>query len=313
MLHRPKERTFYFIGVTTSKSSIMKIFPYWVKALNIPDTKIEGYDIEVHGPKEKYREIVSHIKNNDLAVGGLVTTHKIDIIKTASDLFDHFDYYAEIFEEISSISKRDGQLWGHAKDPITVGFALQDFLPKNYWIDHPEAKVFIMGAGGSGLSLSSYLLQKDHGDNIPSKIIISNRSPGNLEHTEDVHKKLGRTTEVEYVQVGKPKTNEDIISELPEGSLIVNATGMGKDRPGSPVSDSVIFPENSYVWEFNYRGALDFYHQALSQKERQNLHVEDGWQYFIHGWTQVIAEVFHMDISKDKLKELSNLAGEVAR
>jgi hypothetical protein len=25
--------------------------------------------------------------------------------------------------------------------------------------------------------------------------------------------------------------------------------------------------------------------------------VENGWTYFIHGWTQVIAEVFHVDIA----------------
>jgi hypothetical protein len=27
-----------------------------------------------------------------------------------------------------------------------------------------------------------------------------------------------------------------------------------------------------------------------------NLQIEDGWTYFIHGWTRVIAEVFHLDI-----------------
>ena len=313
MLESPSEKTFYFIGVTTSKSSIMKIFPHWIKALSLPETIIKGYDIEVHGPREKYREIVQHIKNNELAIGGLVTTHKIDIVKAASDFFDHFDYYAKLFEEISSISKRDDGLWGHAKDPISVGLALQDFLPGNYWVDHPDAYVFIMGAGGSGLSLSAYLMNKDHGDNIPSKIIISNRSVGNLEHTREVHERLGRTTDVEYLQVGYPKTNDDVINDLPEGSLIVNATGMGKDRPGSPISDSVVFPKNSYIWEFNYRGSLEFFHQALAQKEKQNLHVEDGWRYFIHGWTQVIAEVFHIDITKNKLEELSEIATKVAR
>lgn len=26
------------------------------------------------------------------------------------------------------------------------------------------------------------------------------------------------------------------------------------------------------------------------------LHVRDGWFYFIHGWTRVMAEMFHVDI-----------------
>jgi shikimate dehydrogenase len=62
------------------------------------------------------------------------------------------------------------------------------------------------------------------------------------------------------------------------------------------------------VWELNYRGELTFMKQAIAQKESKNLHVEDGWKYFIHGWTQVISEVFHINISQDKLRKLSEIA-----
>jgi len=34
--------TMYFIGVTTGKSSIMKIFPAWAKALGLGDVEIKG-------------------------------------------------------------------------------------------------------------------------------------------------------------------------------------------------------------------------------------------------------------------------------
>jgi len=108
------------------------------------------------------------------------------------------------------------------------------------------------------------------------------------------------------------KTNDDVVKNLPQGSLIVNATGMGKDRPGSPISDDIIFPPNSYAWEFNYRGSIEFFHQAEKQKEKQNLHVEDGWIYFIHGWTQVIGEVFNIDITERDIAKLSEIA-RVAR
>jgi len=36
--------------------------------------------------------------------------------------------------------------------------------------------------------------------------------------------------------------------------------------------------------------------------------VEDGWTYFIHGWTQVIAEVFHIDIKGDALAACDRIA-----
>ena len=79
--------------------------------------------------------------------------------------------------------------------------------------------------------------------------------------------------------------------------MVINATGLGKDRPGSPLTDTARFPGKSVVWELNYRGELDFLKQARKQQLEQQLQVEDGWIYFIHGWTQVIAEVFHLEIT----------------
>ena len=77
---------------------------------------------------------------------------------------------------------------------------------------------------------------------------------------------------------------------------MINATGLGKDAPGSPLTDAARFPERAIVWDLNYRGDLVFLDQARAQEKRRSLQVEDGWTYFLHGWTQVIAEVFHIGI-----------------
>ena len=47
------------------------------------------------------------------------------------------------------------------------------------------------------------------------------------------------------------------------------------------------------------------------QRERR-LRIEDGWVYFIHGWTRVIAEVFHIEIptSGPEFERLSEIAAE---
>jgi shikimate 5-dehydrogenase len=94
--------------------------------------------------------------------------------------------------------------------------------------------------------------------------------------------------------------------------MVINATGLGKDRPGSPLTDSVEYPENGIAWDFNYRGDLIFLEQAKAQKESKTLSVEDGWVYFIHGWTRVIAEVFHIDIPTrgPEFENLSEIAAK---
>ena len=52
-------------------------------------------------------------------------------------------------------------------------------------------------------------------------------------------------------------------------------------------------------------------HQALEQKDDKNLYVEDGWEYFIHGWTQVIAEVFSIDVTGEAFRQFEGVANDI--
>ncbi|NLX70492.1 MAG: shikimate dehydrogenase [Clostridiales bacterium] len=299
--------TMYFIGVTTGSSSIMKLFPLWAKELGLDNAVLKGIDIEIHSDPSIYREVVEFIKKDELSLGALVTTHKIDIYNAARDMFEYLDPYAVKFGELSSISKKHGRLEGHAKDPISSGFAMQAFIPKNYWKDH-GGEVMIMGAGGSALAISSYLMREEHGDNVPSKIIITNRSKPRLDSAREKLDGMNPRVKMEYHLCSQPGQNDEVLKTLKPYSLIVNATGMGKDRPGSPLMDGSMFPPNSLVWELNYRGDLKFLHQANAQKRERNLHVEDGWIYFIYGWTLVIEEVFHIKIDPQTFGRLERIA-----
>ena len=312
MYTKADKPTMYFIGVTTGKSSIMHVFPEWAKYLGIGDCPIKGIDFKPHDEPEAYREAVKFIKNDELSQGALVTTHKIDLLKACRDLFDELDPHAEFMGEISSISKRDGKLVGHAKDPITSGFALDAFLPKNHWAN-TGAEALVLGAGGSSIAVTWHMMQKKHGANRPSKIIVTNRSLSRLKEIEDIHKQIDSGVPVEYHHCPKPEDNDRVMASLKPASVVMNATGLGKDGPGSPLTCNGIFPERGIAWDFNYRGDLVFLDQARAQERSRSLQVEDGWVYFVHGWTRVIAEVFHIDIptSGPVFDELCNIAARV--
>lgn len=310
-LEKAAQPTMYFIGVTTGASSIMNVFPKWADALGLKDTVMKGIDIAIHEKPEVYREVVSFIKNDPLSMGALVTTHKIDLYHAAKDLFDCLDPYALRFEELSSISKQHGKLCGHAKDPITCGMAMEEFIPQNYWKEHPEAGVFIIGAGGSAISMCSYYMRNAGKGNDPAKIVISNRSEPRLNSIREINSRMNPAgIPVEYCLSPIATDNDAVLAKMGRGSLVINATGLGKDRPGSPLSDAAVFPEDALVWEINYRGDLLFRHQAEAQATSRNLHVYDGWMYFIYGWTQVIAEVFHQEILGKKLKQMDQIAAK---
>lgn len=299
--------TIYFIGVTTGKSSIMKVFPKWAEYLGLENAVIKGIDFQPHSSAEAYREAVEFIKNDPLSRGALVTTHKIDLYRTCQDLFDYVDPYARQLGEVSSISKKDGMLCAHAKDPISSGLALQRFVPDGFWRDH-GGEVLLMGAGGSTLAMSVYFSQICKPGDRPSGITITNRSIPRLKTAEEILGKIDTDVKFSFRYNPDPGDNDRTLAEMPPYSLIVNATGLGKDAPGSPLTDEAVFPEGSLVWEINYRGDLLFARQAEKQEKAKNLHLELGWNYFIYGWTQVIAEVFHIDIDEKMVDELGKIA-----
>jgi shikimate dehydrogenase len=104
------------------------------------------------------------------------------------------------------------------------------------------------------------------------------------------------------------KALEEANRALVEQRLVINATGLGKDRPGSPITDAARFPERGIAWELNYRGDLRFQRQAEAQARERGLRVEDGWRYFIHGWSEVVAEAFHLELTPGLLDRLSEAA-----
>jgi shikimate 5-dehydrogenase len=286
----------------------MRVFPKWGKALGL-NAVIAGIDLPLHAPAEQYREVVDFLKNDPLSLGALVTTHKLDLFKACRDMFDYIDPYAEQLEEVSSLSKHEGKFAAHAKDPISSGLALEAFVPPKFWADH-GGEVLLLGAGGSSLAMSLYFSQEKFEDNAPGRITIANRSRPRLDSAKALLDRLDTGIEFRFVHGPSPEDNDALVAALPPYSLVVNATGLGKDAPGSPTTDAVSYPEGSLVWEINYRGNLVFMYQAQAQAKEKKLHVVDGWDYFIYGWTQVIAEVFHIDISGERLAELSKIAKE---
>lgn len=301
--------TMYFVGVTTGKSSIMRVFPKWADILGL-GAQIKGYDCPLHAPAEDYLAIVRHIKHDPLSMGALVTTHKIDLLHATHAEFEYLDPYAVLCDEISSISKRDGQLRGHAKDPITSGLSWEAFVAPGHW-GNTGGEVLCLGAGGSAVAISVYIASRPNPADRPKKFITVNRSAARLETLRAIHQQLNTDIEFEYILNEDPARNDAIMAQLPPGSMVINATGMGKDRPGSPLTDAAVWPKNGLVWELNYRGELDFMRQAERRAAQDNLTIEDGWVYFLHGWTQVIAEVFNVQLTPEIFAELDEAASEL--
>jgi shikimate 5-dehydrogenase len=266
-----------------------------------------GCDLPIHADRKEYRDLVERIKRDEHERGALITTHKIDLFEACRDLFDRIDENADLTGETSCLSKRDGLLWARATDPIAAGRSLGEFLPEDHW-RKTSAEVLCLGAGGSAIAITVNLIRLAANSDGPARITVVNRSPGRLEAMRAIHARLNPATEIDYIENVDPRVNDRLVRDLPPGSLVINATGMGKDTPGSPITDAAEFPGAGLVWELNYRGDLQFLQQAQRQKESGRLQVHDGWRYFIHGWATVIQEVFHLSLKEDQVSRLAALS-----
>ena len=303
----PAQQAIWFIGVTGSRSSINRVFPRWADVLGLDGTVLKPVDLPIDTPPESYRRVLFDMRDDPNCRGALVTTHKVRLLEAARDLFGDLDDDARLLGEVSCISKRDGRLIGSAKDPTSSGKALEAFIPPGHFAD-TGGHVLCLGAGGAGLAIAVHLLARTAAADRPARIVLVSRSGGRLADCREVLAEVGAADRVDFVQNADPSRNDEYLRLLPHGSLVINATGMGKDRPGSPITDGALFPEHGLVWELNYRGDLQFLQQARRQAGERSLCIEDGWRYFVHGWSVVIAEVFGLSIDREVLHRLSEEA-----
>ncbi|MBI3665428.1 MAG: shikimate dehydrogenase [Acidobacteria bacterium] len=287
-------RRMYFIGVTTGESSIHRIFPRWARLAGVEDAELVGADLPLGGPPAGYRAAVARVRDDPEAMGALVTTHKVPIFEYARDLFTDFDADAELLGEVSCIVRRGERLTGQAIDTLTAGLALRAILGETKFCGH----ALVMGAGGGGLAFACHLYREHQ----PAQVILTDISAERLAQVR------GRTP-AHCELVSGPEAHDRMIGELPPGSLIVNATGVGKDRPGSPITAAARFPVDTTAWDFNYRGELLFLDYARAQQIR----TIDGWEYFLHGWSQIMARVLGFDLTPELFAAMKKTAEMLRR
>lgn len=273
-------RRMYFIGVTTASSSIHAIFPRWAGLAGIDGAELVGLDVPPGSAPETYREAARRVRDDPDSWGALVTTHKAALYAHSRDLFTAFDADAKALREVSCIVCREGRMTGEAIDTLTSGLALRQVTGNGPF----QGQALIMGAGGAAVALAVHLARQHS----PARVIMTDVSAARIIEASEL-------APAECMLVDMPEDHDRILAAMPEGSLVVNATGMGKDRPGCPITAQARFPAGSMAWDFNYRGNLLFLEYAVAQ----GIRAVDGWEYFLHGWSQIMARVFSFDLTPE--------------
>jgi shikimate dehydrogenase len=274
----------WFLGVSTRGSVIHRALPRWGALLGRP-LRCRGVDLPLDAGPDDYLRFCDDLIASWDSVGAVVTTHKAALYRAARTRFTHLDALAEQTGEVNAIRRDRSGLRGWARDPVSVGRVADVLWPG------PGRDVVCLGGGGTAFALLSHLTRRRAH---PASITVCETSRPRLLELHRFVEALGSEGSVS-VRRGRPGQPWDAeVSAAGAGALIVNATGMGKDRSGSPVSDAVRFPDQAVIWELNYRGDLRFLRLADARAATHGLSVHDGWSLFCHGWAAALTPVLEL-------------------
>lgn len=265
-----------FVGVSTGESLVHDAMALWQPLLPV-EVDVRGVDIDLAADDETYRTLLRGLRDDPSVLGAVVTAHKVRLFQAGRAEFASLDPVAVACREVNAIRRGSDGLMGWARDPVSVGRVVDRIWPDS------QGEVVCLGSGGTAVALAHHLLST----RADVRVVCADPSPAAVEQLVRMapHRVTGH--------VGRGPWDQ-LVEGAPPRSLVVNATGMGKDRPGSPVTREARMPPSSVVWELNYRGDLPFLHQGREQAEQSRLNVHDGWQLFCHGWAAALSVVLGM-------------------
>ncbi|MFK3979776.1 shikimate dehydrogenase family protein [Micromonospora sp. NPDC050397] len=290
--------TLWFVGVSTGQSLINEAFPLWIADLGL-DLRLVGRDLPPDAPAPAYRALLTELRDSNHVLGAVVTSHKVAVLRAAGDLVDRLDPLAAECGEANALRRDPDGLAGFARDPISVGRVVDEIWPDG-------RDVVCLGAGGTAIALGRHLLTRTVA---PARLVFADPSPEAGRHLRSVLGPWAQARRVRLeVHVGAGPWNH-LVRSSPAGTLVVNATGLGKDRPGSPLSPTATFPPDAVVWELNYRGDLTMLRQAADSGE--GLVVHDGWRLFCHGWAAALGPILGLDDEAERAERFAVLAAHL--
>lgn len=292
-----------FLGVATEGSFIHDVFPAWADVLGI-DWALRGVDLPLTAGPAAYRSLLTALHTTTAIAGAVVTNHKLPVYASGKNLFVGTDLFATVAREVNAISSSHG-LRGYARDPLSLTLILPSVL------DPAPRRVVCFGAGGAATALLiAYATDADKSEfqrrllprvPRPHMSFIDANSDA-LAALQRVNRLCDLTEdEVELIHTSQGRAIDMALSATAPGDLVVNATGLGKQSPGSPLPDARRLTAGVTAWDLNYRGPLTF----ITQASHAHAIAVDGWDYFVAGWAGALTAIASVPLTSALLRRFA--------
>ncbi|MBK8986614.1 MAG: hypothetical protein IPM39_11115 [Chloroflexi bacterium] len=131
-IYYPPNAPFWQMRAETAADLFVEELLYSLREIKDSPELVRAGFIKINGQRRRMMRSTHLLlrRRDDRQIIHQQSLSLLDLFAAAKDMFDCFDPYAQVTRELSSISKRDGRLEGHAKDPRTAGLSL-DRLDKS--------------------------------------------------------------------------------------------------------------------------------------------------------------------------------------
>ena len=237
-------RRLWFVGVSTSGSRAIGLFPRWCAALGI-DAELVPVDLPLGAPAEAHRRLVANLGADQEAVGAVVTTHKVALFEAAAERFASRDPSVDLFEEIACVTAgmeaSRPTLSIHGARP---GRCLRCFPGPS------TRSALVLGAGGAGTAVAAALLMDRTS---PWTVTLTDTAGDRLARAERILSALSVRNRAVLVPASGSEENDGALARR----LRIARRQCDRDGEGRARISGVrkrVFPEHGLVWDLNYRG-----------------------------------------------------------
>lgn len=282
-----------FVGISTGGSLAHAVFDAWAAALDQPWT-LRGVDLPPDTPPDTYLHLLAAMRHNPRVRGAVITAHKLRLYRACAGNLTSRDRLVDLAREINTLVTDDitsEGAAGYANDARSLTAILGSFAGR---------RIVCLGAGGAATALLLALhLDVDSGAPRPDppRMVFADIDATALADLRAVANRIGARPEL--VHLSGPA--DDLVAGA---THVVNATGLGKDQPGSPVTDRAPLGPGTVAWDLNYRGDLTFLRQAAAR----GASIMDGWEYFVAGWAGALTTIAGVPLRPHVLSALATAA-----
>ena len=301
----PKKPTVYVVGAQPLPQALLDVYPKWARKFGHRSTAIVPVSAPSESDASEYRRFIDFLRDEYNAVGAVMVSQASTLFEHTRQLFDGFDDDTELLGEIGVAVRAPGTLSALAPAKGAAQQAYEHMFGDD--IDPPE--VLIIGANGPARALA-LALSSSTGKSGPRRVCLTTLDGKSMTDMRQRVADLPEDRRPTLRHIQSQLEHDRLVTLLPPGSLIVNATVHANADTPSPVGPAALFPKNGLVWDLDAIGiSSPFLDKARQQRRERGLRLADGPVFHHCQWLAAAAAVFGASPSPADTKKLLKQIG----